>query len=42
MIQGTTDPYSDADWNDWCTMLGKYNYQKVIEIAQPYVDKYTF
>lgn len=42
MIKGETDPYSDSDWSDWCKMLAKYNYQRVIEIAQPYVDKYTF
>lgn len=42
MIKGTTDPFNDSDWNDWCTMLKKYNYQKSCEIIQPYVDKYDF
>ena len=39
-IKGTTDIDSDEDWNVWCTMLQKYNYQKAIDVAQPYVDKY--
>lgn len=39
-IMGKTDPYDDGDWNDWCTMLGKYGYSKVNDITQPYADKY--
>ena len=39
-IKGTTDIESDDDWNVWCTMLQKYNYQKAIDVAQPYVDKF--
>lgn len=40
MIMGKTDPYDDGDWNDWCKMLGKYGYEKVNAIIQPYADKY--
>lgn len=39
-IMGKTDPYDDGDWNDWCTMLGKYGYTKVNDVVQPYADKY--
>lgn len=30
------------DWNNWCTIMKKYNYQKVIDIFQPYVDQFDF
>jgi len=39
-IKGQKDIDNDDDWNTWCTMLKKYNYQKVIEVVQPWVDKY--
>ncbi len=39
-IKGIKDIDSDEDWNTWCTMLGKMNYQKIVEILQPYVDEY--
>ncbi len=42
MIKGKTDPFNDKDWTDWCTMLGKYNYQKASDLYQPYVDAYSF
>ena len=41
-IKGKTDPYSDVDWDYWCTMLGKYNYQKMNEIFQGYLDLFDF
>lgn len=33
---------SDEDWGAWCKSLQKYNYQKAIDIYQPYVDAYPF
>lgn len=39
-IKGQTDIDNDDDWNTWCTMLQKYNYQKVSDIVQPWIDKY--
>lgn len=40
-IKGKTDPYNDSDWDNWCKLLGKYNYQRANEIYQPYVDTYS-
>ena len=39
-VKGKKDIDSDKDWGDWCKMLQKYNYQKAIDIYQPYADKY--
>lgn len=36
------DIRNDQDWADWCTMLGKYNYQKALDLYQPYVDAYGY
>jgi len=41
-ITGEKDIHSDNDWNNWCKSLQKYNYQKSIDIFQPYVDAYPF
>lgn len=41
-IKGDMDIHSDEDWGVWCKSLGKYNYQKVCDIFQPYVDQYPF
>lgn len=41
-IKGNKDIHSDEDWGVWCKSLGKYNYQKVSDIYQPYVDQYPF
>ncbi len=41
-IKGTKDIHSDEDWAVWCNTLKKYNYQKVNDIYQPYVDQYPF
>ncbi len=41
-IKGITDIDSDEDWGNWCTMLKKYNYQKGIELLQPYIDMNPF
>ncbi len=41
-IKGITDIDSDEDWSNWCTMLQKYNYQKGIDILQPYIDMNPF
>lgn len=41
-IKGKKDISNDKDWNDWCTMLSKYNYQKASDIYQPYLDSYSF
>ena len=41
-IKGINDIDSDEDWGDWCTMLQKYNYQKGIDIIQPYIDMNPF
>lgn len=41
-IKGITDIDSDEDWGNWCTMLQKYNYQKGIDILQPYIDENPF
>ncbi|MDL2301415.1 hypothetical protein LJC58_03570 [Lachnospiraceae bacterium OttesenSCG-928-D06] len=41
-IKGKKDPFSDSDWENWCTMLKKYNYQKASDIYQPYADAYSF
>ncbi len=41
-ITGEKDIQSDDAWNNWCKSLQKYNYQKAIDIYQPYVDAYPF
>lgn len=41
-IKGITDIDSDEDWGNWCTMLKKYNYQKGIDLLQPYIDMNPF
>lgn len=41
-IKGKKDIHSDDDWGVWCKTLGKYNYQKVSDILQYYVDNYPF
>ena len=41
-IKGEKDIHSDEDWGVWCKSLGKYNYKKVNDIFQPYVDQYPF
>lgn len=41
-IKGKKDIENDEDWNYWCTMLKKYNYQKVSDICQKYLDLYDF
>lgn len=41
-IRGEKDIHNDTDWNNWCTSLQKYNYQKAIDIFQPYADAYPF
>ena len=38
-IKGTLDIDSDEDWGNWCTMMKKYNYQKGIDLFQPYIDQ---
>lgn len=42
MIKGAKDPFNDTDWNNWCTIIKKYNYQKASDLYQPYVDTYAF
>ena len=42
MIRGVQDPYNDSDWEKWCTVLKKYNYEQGTKIYQPYVSKYDF
>ena len=39
-IKGITDIDSDEDWGAWCTMLEKYNYQKINDLMQPYIDAF--
>ena len=39
-IKGDKDISDDAAWDDWCRTQEKYNYQKVLDIMQPYADKY--
>jgi len=41
-ILGDKDITNDSDWDNWCKSLQKYNYQKAIDIYQPYVDAYPF
>lgn len=41
-ITGEKDIQSDDDWGVWCKALKKYNYQKVSEVCQYYVDNYPF
>ncbi len=41
-ITGEKDIQSDDDWGVWCKALQKYNYQKITEIFQYYVDNYPF
>lgn len=41
-ISGSKDPFNDEDWAVWEKTLKKYNYEKAIEIYQPYVDTYSF
>ena len=37
-IQGTKDPYNDADWNAYIKALGKYNPDSVTQILQNLYD----
>jgi ABC-type glycerol-3-phosphate transport system substrate-binding protein len=41
-ISGKKDIANDSDWDTWCKSLQKYNYQKVSDIYQTYVDEYPF
>jgi hypothetical protein len=41
-ISGKKDIANDSDWDTWCKSLQKYNYQKVSDIYQGYVDEYPF
>lgn len=41
-IKGTKDITNDKDWKNWCTIIGKYNYQKASDIFQKYVELYPF
>lgn len=41
-ITGKKDIHSDADWGNWCTSLQKFNYQKALDLYQPYIDAYPF
>lgn len=41
-IKGVTDIDSDEDWGTWCTMLQKFNHQKVTDLLQPYIDQNPF
>lgn len=41
-IMGDKDIRNDDDWNNWCKSLQKYNYQKALDVYQPYVDAYPF
>lgn len=41
-ITGKKDIHSDSDWNNWCTSLQKFNYQKALDTYQPYIDAYPF
>lgn len=41
-IKGQKDVTDDAVWGDWCTMLRKQNYEKALNLTQPYVEKYDF
>jgi len=37
-INGTKDPYSDADWNAFVSAVNKYNPQRVVTIYQELID----
>ena len=39
-IKGEKDIDSDEDWSTWCRTQEKYNYQKALDAAQPYADRY--
>lgn len=41
-IKGQKDVTDDKTWEDWCTMLRKQNYEKALNLVQPYVEKYDF
>ena len=41
-IKGQKDITDEKTWNDWCTMLTKMNYQKALELAQPYLVEFDF
>lgn len=37
-IKGELDPLNDEDWGNWCTMMKKYGYEKIITLVQPHAD----
>ncbi len=37
-IKGELDPMSETDWGNWCTMMKKYGYEKILKIVQPHAD----
>lgn len=41
-IKGQKDVTDDQEWNNWCTMLTKQNYEKALKLVQPYVEKFDF
>ena len=41
-IMGEKDPSNDTDWDNWVKMMGKYGYQKVIDLLQPVADAHPY
>ncbi len=39
-IKGKKDINDDKAWEYWCKTQEKYNYQKAIDVIQPYADQY--
>ena len=37
-IMGQKDIRDEVEWSNWCTMMTKYNYEKVFDIVQKYAD----
>lgn len=41
-IKGQKDVTDDKTWEDWCTMFSKMNYQKALDLIQPYLELYDY
>ena len=41
-IMGEKDPSNGTDWDNWVKMMGKYGYQKVIDLLQPVADAHPY
>ena len=41
-IKGQKDITDEQEWSNWCTMLTKQNYEKALNLIQPYLEKFDY